>query len=203
MIKVIAFDNDGVISDLKETHYIALNKALFELNFPIITVSDHLKTFDGLPTKKKMEMLGLLPAQIEEVNELKQIKTQELIEKVVIPNQEITNVLEYLKFKQLPICLVSNSVFATCVKVLEQMKIIDYFSTIVSNEHVFAPKPNPAPYQKVIDLFGCEPSEVLVVEDNIKGILAAERAGCNIFVVKNSKDVTVENIKRELKKYGS
>lgn len=57
-IKAIFFDMDGVLIDAKEWHYEALNRALELFGMPISQV-DHLTTFDGLPTRKKLEMLTL------------------------------------------------------------------------------------------------------------------------------------------------
>lgn len=57
-IKAIIFDMDGVLIDAKEWHYEALNKALNLFGFEI-SRHDHLVTYDGLPTKRKLEMFSL------------------------------------------------------------------------------------------------------------------------------------------------
>ena len=57
MIKTIIFDLDGVLIESKEIHYKALNAAL-PMNYRI-TYEEHLSTYDGLPTKKKLDMLTL------------------------------------------------------------------------------------------------------------------------------------------------
>ena len=57
MIKTIIFDLDGVLIESKEIHYKALNAAL-----PVdyrIGYEEHLSTYDGLPTKQKLELLSL------------------------------------------------------------------------------------------------------------------------------------------------
>ena len=57
-IKAILFDMDGVLIDAKDWHYEALNQALAIFGMEINRY-DHLVTYDGLPTKKKLEMLTL------------------------------------------------------------------------------------------------------------------------------------------------
>ena len=73
-IKAVIFDMDGVLIDAKDWHYEALNKSL-ELFGMEISRYDHLVTFDGLPTKKKLEMLSLergLPEELHNfINRLK------------------------------------------------------------------------------------------------------------------------------------
>ena len=54
MIKTIIFDLDGVLIESKEIHYKALNAALpFDYR---IGYEEHLSTYDGLPTKQKLEL---------------------------------------------------------------------------------------------------------------------------------------------------
>ena len=52
------FDLDGVLVDTKKIHFDALNIALSKIRKKsVITFSEHIKIFDGLPTKKKLEIL--------------------------------------------------------------------------------------------------------------------------------------------------
>jgi beta-phosphoglucomutase len=57
-IKAVIFDMDGVLIDAKEWHYEALNRSLSNFGYSISRY-EHLVTYDGLPTKKKLEMLTL------------------------------------------------------------------------------------------------------------------------------------------------
>ena len=59
MIKLVIFDLDGVLVDARELHYNALNKALSSIDEKyIIKRDEHLSTYDGLTTTKKLEMLS-------------------------------------------------------------------------------------------------------------------------------------------------
>src|SRR6185312_9502199 len=82
MIKSVIFDMDGVLIDAKEWHYEALNRALQLFGYEINRY-EHLTAFDGLPTKRKLEMLSLvndLPIQLHDfINEMKQLYTMELV----------------------------------------------------------------------------------------------------------------------------
>ena len=57
MIKVIIFDLDGVLVDTKQIHFEALNNALKKFKFKEISIDDHVKFFDGLPTNEKLKIL--------------------------------------------------------------------------------------------------------------------------------------------------
>ena len=53
--KLVIFDLDGVIIDSRELHYKALNDALSQISRDyVISREEHLSTFDGLPTTKKL-----------------------------------------------------------------------------------------------------------------------------------------------------
>ena len=81
-IKAVLFDMDGVLIEAKEWHYEALNRALNLFGMPI-SREDHLTTFDGLPTRKKLEMITAdkgLPKELHEfINEMKQQYTMEFV----------------------------------------------------------------------------------------------------------------------------
>ena len=74
-IKYILFDMDGVLIDAKDWHYEALNQAL-QIFGKQISRYDHLTTFDGKPTKDKLNMLsevGEIPKELHPIiNKMKQ-----------------------------------------------------------------------------------------------------------------------------------
>ena len=56
--KLIIFDLDGVLIDSRQLHFDALNLALKDISDEfVISIEDHNKRFDGLPTNKKLEIL--------------------------------------------------------------------------------------------------------------------------------------------------
>ena len=84
IIKLVIFDLDGVLVDAREIHYEALNRALARCgNKYIIPREEHLSTYDGLPTLKKLQRLtrdkGLDPADHDKVWKAKQEETVEII----------------------------------------------------------------------------------------------------------------------------
>ena len=58
MIKAILYDLDGVLVDATEWHYESLNAALKEVCGFIINRDEHISTFNGIPTMKKLEILN-------------------------------------------------------------------------------------------------------------------------------------------------
>ena len=81
-IKAILFDMDGVLIDAKDWHYQALNQAL-RLFGCEISIYDHEVTFDGLPTRDKLNMLtnlGKIPQDLHPIiSKMKQKNTMRMI----------------------------------------------------------------------------------------------------------------------------
>ena len=81
-VKAVVFDMDGVLIDAREWHYEALNRALGLLGYEISRY-EHLSSYDGLPTKRKLQMLTVergLPAELHGfLNSLKQQYTLETV----------------------------------------------------------------------------------------------------------------------------
>ncbi len=202
-IKAVLFDMDGVLIDAKEWHYEALNKALDLFGMPISRF-DHVTTFDGLPTKRKLEMLGVergLPVELHDfINELKQQYTMELIETQCKPNFVHEYALSSLRAAGYKLAVCSNSVRNTVESMMKKAGLINYLDYMVSNEDVLKGKPDPEMYIKTIERFNLSPDECLVVEDNENGIKAARAAGAHLLVVKKTTDTNLENIKSAIER---
>jgi len=196
-IKAILFDMDGVLIEAKEWHYEALNRALDLFGMPISRF-DHLTTFDGLPTRKKLEMLSLergLPVQLHEfINEMKQQYTMELVHTQCKPVFEHEYALSNLKTRGYKLAVCSNSVRNTVESMMQKARLLTYLDHLVSNEDVRKGKPDPEMYLNAINHFGLRPDECLIIEDNENGIKAARAAGSHLLVVKNTSDTNLENI---------
>ncbi|PHJ63516.1 HAD family hydrolase [Nostoc linckia z18] len=196
-IKAVIFDMDGVLIDAKDWHYEALNRALKLFAYEINRY-DHLVTFDGLPTRKKLEILtkehGLPIALHSFLNELKQLYTLELVHARCKPIFQHEYALSNLKALSYKLAVASNSIRHTIEVMMQKSNLIDYLDVILSNQDVKFGKPDPEIYLKAISQLELKPQECLVVEDNENGIRAAQEAGANLMVVESVYDVTLDNI---------
>ncbi len=202
-IKAVIFDMDGVLIDAKDWHYEALNRALNLFGFNISRY-DHLVTFDGLPTRKKLEMLTReqgLPAGLHRMlNDLKQLYTMELVHARCKPVFQHEYALSRLRAEGYRLAVASNSIRNSIEVMMEKSELKGYLDTIVSNQDVTQGKPDPEIYVKAMSILGVAPEETLVVEDNEHGIAAARAAGAHLLVVQETTDVTYANIQNEIQR---
>ena len=196
-IEAIIFDMDGVLIDAKEWHYEALNRALGLFGYSISRF-DHLVTYDGLPTKKKLEMLTIergLPAKLHAfINELKQIYTIEMIHTQCKPAFYHEYALSKLHAQGFRLAVASNSIRATVELMMAKAALAPYLEFVLSNQDVARAKPDPEMYTTAIRRLNLRPDQCLVVEDNANGIKAAQAAGAHVMVVRGVEDVTYDAI---------
>lgn len=200
-IKAVIFDMDGVLIEAKDWHYEALNRALRLFGYEISRY-DHLITFDGLPTSKKLEMLTLekgLPVGLHSfINELKQNYTADMVYTSCKPHFFHEYALSQLKADGYRLAVASNSIRSTVQLMMEKSNLASYLEFYLSNQDVEKAKPDPEIYLTAIERLGLSPDGVIVVEDNHNGIQAAKAAGANVMEVATVYDVNYENIRKHI-----
>jgi len=196
-IRAVLFDMDGVLVDAKDWHYEALNEALSLFGMPISRF-DHLQTFDGLPTRKKLEILSSergLPQELHEfINEMKQKYTMRIVHVRCKPVFIHEYALAWLKANGYKVAVCSNSVRPSIELMMEKTGLMKYLDNIVSAQDVAQGKPHPEIYEKAIKFFDLDPSECLVVEDHENGIKAALAAKAHVLEVRDATQTSIHNI---------
>lgn len=192
---------DGVLIEAKDWHYEALNKALSLFGFEISRY-DHLVTFDGLPTSRKLEMLSVergLPRSLHKfINEMKQQYTMDYVYTCCKPRFIHQYALSRLNAEGYRLALASNSIRKTVELMLDKADLSQYMEFMLSNQDVKNAKPDPEIYLTAIERLGLKPEECLIAEDNQNGIQAALASGAHLFKVDTVNDVTYTNIKRRI-----
>ena len=193
MIKLVIFDLDGVLYESKEFHFDALNIALEEVDKKfIISKEEHLNIYDGLSTKKKLELLtinkGLDSNLYNQIWFKKQEITNSLLEKIS-PDENLIMYLSTLKKANIKLVCCSNSISQTVKTVLKNLGIIDFFDSVFSIEDVKNAKPHPEMYWAAMIKFSIKPNETVIVEDSPVGRLGAKMSGCNTIFINEPNDI--------------
>ena len=201
-IKAIIFDMDGVLIEAKDWHYEALNRALNLFGYNISRY-DHLVTYDGLPTRMKLEMLSMernLPRALHSfINEMKQQYTMEIIYQKCKPTFYHEYALSKLNAEGYRLAVASNSVRNSVVMMMEKSNLEQYVEFMLSNQDVTRPKPDPEIYLVAIERLKLQASECLIVEDNPNGIKSAQGSGGHVYQVETVKDVNYQALKAAIR----
>ena len=201
MIKLVIFDMDGVLVDARELHYEALNRALAEVDEKfVISREEHLSTYDGLPTSKKLNALtedkGLPKECHEKVWKGKQEATQRIINEEMSHDERLRQILKALKKDGRSICVASNSIRESVKLMLMRKGLLEFIDFYYSNQDVKNPKPNTEMYLKCMIKAGVDPVDCIIIEDSHIGRLGAERSGAHLCAVTNVEDVSYDKIKQ-------
>ena len=200
MIKLIIFDLDGVLVDARELHYNALNKALESIDKKyVINREEHLSTYDGLSTTKKLNLLTKnkkLPKELHDsVWRVKQEMTRQIIDGFSVDSR-IQSILRSLKSEGYAIACATNSIRETAKLQLIRKGFFEYIDFMYSNQDVKNPKPNSEMYMRCMIKAGVNPNETLIVEDSHIGRKGAIASGGILCGVKNTTEVTYDKIKK-------
>ena len=199
MIKLIIFDLDGVLVDARELHYDALNRALANVDPQyVIHREEHLSTYDGLPTTKKLNMLtkhkGLSKDKHQFVWEDKQRQTINIINETMVYDERIRKILCSLKNRGYKLCVASNSIRETVKMMLVRKGFMEYIDFFYSNQDVGKPKPNTEMYLRAMIKGRVNPNECVIIEDSHIGRKAALDAGAFLCAVTDAEDLSEEKI---------
>jgi beta-phosphoglucomutase len=198
MIKSILFDLDGTLCDCTELHYVSFNKALLEVVGYSISKDEHIARFNGLPTKKKLDILlfdgKIVENDKEPIWKLKQQFTKETIMEVLSLDPNKIKLLQYLRSKNIKIACITNSILDTANLILETTGQLKYMDLIIANDMIKMPKPHAEGYIRGMIQFHSMPEHTLIVEDSPVGLQAAQAAGANIWAVSGAHEVILENL---------
>jgi HAD superfamily hydrolase (TIGR01509 family) len=199
MNKLIIFDLDGVLIESRELHFEALNAALSRVSPQfVITKEEHLSTYDGLNTTRKLEMLserkGLDRKFFDQVWADKQTATFKLI-KEFPRNNLLRQMFAEINSQGIKIAVASNSVRETVKLALLSIGVMEFVDYYVSNEDVTRTKPYPEMYWRCMTAMNALPKTTVIIEDSHIGRQGAIDSGAHLVPVRNSHDLTYDKIR--------
>ena len=193
-MKIIIFDFDGVILDSENSHFIAFNEGLKNLNINI-SEDEYYSKYISLDDRGVITNVvndKNISVTNEEINMIIKNKN-DYFESRLIDNSKLFPGVEELIIqlsKNFVLSIGSGANRSEIIKTLKNNNIYDYFEIIVSADEVNNPKPNPETYNRVLDNINTDfnINEIIVIEDSPGGIEAAKSAGLRCIAITNTFD---------------
>ncbi len=176
--QAIVFDMDGVLIDSEELHAHAKRIAFEHAG---IALSDaDLRAYIGRSDAVMIDEIGARHGLADGrksavLNEKKQFYEQEEQGIKIVPGA-----IEFVRWaaQHYRLALATSATPRNRIATLNRLGIADLFEAVADLGDISEPKPSPEIYLTVTSRLALRPSQCLVVEDALTGVLSAKGAGC-------------------------
>lgn len=177
MFSALFWDNDGVLMETEHLYYLANAEALARIGVEL-----PLETFRRVSLQQGGSVLGGAGGNEDEVRAWRDARYLELLttEAAVIPGVEET--LSILHGR-LPMAIVTSCRREHFSRMHQRSGLLGYFDFVLTREDYGNSKPDPEPYLTACRRAGLKPGECLAVEDSVRGVTAAARAGLAVAAI--------------------
>lgn len=185
MIKVLLFDNDGVLAHTEEIFF-TINKRCFdEMGIPYSREDFENHTFiTDLGTTGFMKNNNCTDLQISQFKNNRNALWQTAITQTNTADPKAEHVFYILK-NDYKIGIVTNTDRENFLKTHHLSRIPKLVDFVVTREDYDKGKPEPDSYLKGLGMANCTADEALVIEDSPRGIIAAKAAGIQTIAIPN------------------
>lgn len=199
MINSVIFDLDGVLVNTKIIHFKALNRALKDVNPNyVINFEEHLKIYDGLPTKKKLKLLNEfkdLPSEkFDLIKSKKDSYTRDLLYENIKFSKNIYDIFFELKKRGFKTAIATNAIQETLDICIDILNIRDFLDFSISNKNIVQSKPKSEIYLRAFIELNIDPNEAIIIEDSPHGKISAINSGGNLLPLDDMLSLNLELI---------
>jgi len=191
VLKALIFDCDGVIADSEHLHFSLFQKVLAEVGIAL-TQAEYVEKYLAMDDRGCFEAVFKANGKALSEEERARLIAQKtaLYKKTAAQNLVILpGVVEFVMAvsQKYPLAMASGALKEEVLLMIEAAGIRHYFDAVVAAEDVKNGKPAPDAYLKALEELNIkhpgkniQPSECLVVEDSIHGLMSAHAAGMKV-----------------------
>jgi putative hydrolase of the HAD superfamily len=195
LIKAIIFDFDGLIIDTETPWFEAYKETLgyYNVDLPLEHYVKSVGSDNTVLYEFFKQQLGE-SCNIEEID----AKAESIYKEKMKTPQAREGVKDYLQEANdlgYKIAIASSSTREWVTHYLDELGVLNYFNTIITQDDVEKVKPAPDLYLKAVDALNISSNEALAFEDSLNGLQAALAAGLKCVIVPNpvTKSLPFEN----------
>lgn len=205
MIKGILFDMDGVLIETEKFHYMAWKKA-FKLKNINLSPDDYAKYCQAQGRQNAIKNIIQNPTDKDYIR-LSERKAQAYKEAIdqndIILYDDAKVLLAHLEENQhIQLAIASSSLVADYV--IKKTYISWQFSHFITGAMITRNKPYPDIFNLAAKKLGIAKKDLVVIEDSIAGVVAAQLAGINVFALNRDnslKDLDVINVDKHIQEF--
>ena len=169
----VVFDIDGTLLDSKDANILSLMETLRATAGMELTYEECLFIL-GLPGAKSLQKLGI--SDVEKTLRLWEMNLEKYLHLCVLFDG-IGEMVEKLLDRGYQLGVVTSRTRAQTGMDFGKMPLAAHFDVSLCADEVSAPKPDPAPLRKYMELTGTTPDQVVYVGDTANDCACAHSAG--------------------------
>ena len=199
MVKLCIFDMDGLLLDSERHVYLEMGlEASKAVGRPL--TEEFLTSIMGAGWDQyegNIKRAFGVDYPYEEYMKIFWPKVEYLIHETAIPLRPgVMEILEYCKGAGIKMAVATSSAEDVTADCLRNDKIDHYFDFCMTGDKVKHSKPDPEIFEKTVEHFGIDKSEILIFEDGHNGSQAALKCGCRLVIVKDLAYLSEEDINK-------
>ena len=179
-VEAVIFDMDGLLIDTETISFTLFQKVFSDYGY-VISQEYYVNELVGRNIKGIRENILKEYGEDFQFDEIYYKKVKEMTEyiesKGVLLKKGALELIKYLHENKYKIAVATSTKRERAEKLLNIVKVKDYFQEIICGDEVINSKPNPEIFLKAAEKLGVEPSNCIVLEDSAAGIEAAHKAG--------------------------
>lgn len=179
IIKAIIFDFDGTLADTLPICFYAFQSVFKDLENRTVS-PDEIKAMFG-PSETGIIKKYLMPPNHDRAINLYYEKYNERHQELVPENQEINDLLLFLKGEGYKLGIVTGKASKSLFISLNHLKMNRLFDVIITGDDVSFPKPHPEGLNKALEQLNVQNTEAIFLGDSDADLLAGKRA--NVYTI--------------------
>ncbi|MCC5895071.1 MAG: HAD family phosphatase [Alkalibacterium sp.] len=184
MNKLIIFDMDGLMFDTEPLYYKANQKTADKLDIPF-----DYSFYERYIGASEKDFFNAMYAHFEKskvdqfiIDSVEDLKTA-LFASPPVLKEGLKELLDYLHSNGFKTVVASSSEKKVVLQLLKNADFFHYFDGVIGGDEVANSKPHPEIFEKARELIKEDVGPVLVLEDSVNGIKAANAAGFPVVMV--------------------
>ena len=182
MIRYLVFDFDGTLADTTEGILKTTEATLERMGLPAAEASAVQQAI-GLPLQGSLRAAGVPEDRIEEAVDVYHELFYEVAPKHISIYPGVREGLEFLARRGFRMAIATSRGEPSLVSLLTEHGILQYFEVFGTTGCVERPKPAPDLVLWVLERFGADPAEAMVIGDTTYDIEMGVAAGCRTCAV--------------------
>jgi len=188
MLKALIFDFDGLMIDTESPEYVALCEIYAEYGhtlpittYVLIVGSEYNEQFEPISYLRGLTGEAV---DVEAFWQRMNSRRMDIIEKLP-PLPGVEDLIRDAKTRGIKLAVASSSPHSWVDKHLKRLNLFHYFDVIKCKDDVARVKPMPDLFLAALKELHMQKNEVVIFEDSLNGIIAAQRAGIRVIAVPN------------------